>query len=280
MQSTTVTCKNCGNHFEGEYCNICGEKIYHEHDKRFAHFIEEAFHFTTHFDSKIFRSFWLIFSKPGFLAQEFALGRRKKYFSPVSLFMVGIVIYLLFPLLQGMNISFASHLSNNNHLHFYALEYWAQHKAHVENMSIEQLAEKFDHLSPKFSKVLLVIFIPVSALALSLLFGRRRHYYYFDHLMLAAEFNSFYLFTTFFLLPLLILLVSKLFSLGLDVGDTAFFLSFQGIIIFSFLTIAFKRFYKLNLPFALLNALLFLILYILCIAIYRLFLFSVVMLFI
>src|SRR6476469_3259094 len=88
MQSTTVTCKNCGNHFEGEYCNICGEKIYHEHDKRFAHFIEEAFHFTTHFDSKIFRSFWLIFSKPGFLAQEFALGRRKKYFSPVSLFMV------------------------------------------------------------------------------------------------------------------------------------------------------------------------------------------------
>ena len=126
MQLTTITCQNCGNRFQGSYCNICGEQVYHEHEKRFAHFVEEAFHFITHFDTKFFRSFWLIFSKPGVLAQEYAQGRRKKYFSPVSFFMIGVVIYLLFPLMQGMNISFASHLSNNSELHFYALQRWAQ----------------------------------------------------------------------------------------------------------------------------------------------------------
>ena len=280
MQLTTITCQNCGNRFQGSYCNICGEQVYHEHEKRFAHFVEEAFHFITHFDTKFFRSFWLIFSKPGVLAQEYAQGRRKKYFSPVSFFMIGVVIYLLFPLMQGMNISFASHLSNNSELHFYAPQRWAQHKALVEHVSLEHLAEKFDHTSPKISKVLLVILIPLSALVLSLLFNRGRHYYYFDHLMFAAEFNSFYLYATFFLLPLLVILISRVFGLGLDAGDNAFFLTFQGLIILLALTTALKRFYKLRLFIALLYALLFLVSYLITILIYRYILFAFVMLFI
>ncbi len=103
MQPTTLTCKNCGQQFQGNYCNYCGEKVYHAHDKKFSHFAEEIFHFITHFDNKFFRSFWLMFTNPGFLAREFSEGKRKYYFSPVSLFMIGVVIYLLFPLLQGMN---------------------------------------------------------------------------------------------------------------------------------------------------------------------------------
>jgi hypothetical protein len=280
MQPTTITCQNCGNRFQGPYCNICGEQVYHEHDKRFAHFIEEAFHFITHFDTKYFQSFWLIFSRPGFLAQQYSQGRRKKYFSPVSFFMIGVVIYLLFPLMQGMNISFASHLSNNNGLHFHALQRWAQHKALAEHVSLEQIAEKFDHISPKISKVLLVILIPMSALVLALLFNRGRHYYYFDHLMFAAEFNSFYLYSSFFLLPLLVILISRTFGLGLDAGDNAFFLTFQGLIILLALTTALKRFYQLRFFIALLYALLFLVLYLITILIYRYILFAFVMLFI
>src|SRR5437764_14672974 len=99
MQHTSVTCKNCGNQFQGNYCNLCGEKVYHDHEKTFSHFLEETFDFITHFDSKFFRSLWLIFSRPGFLAREYADGKRTTYFSPLSLFLIVIVIYLLFPLL-------------------------------------------------------------------------------------------------------------------------------------------------------------------------------------
>ena len=161
--------------------------------------------------------------------------------------MIGVVIYLLFPLMQGMNISFASHLSNNSELHFYALQRWAQHKALVEHVSLEHLAEKFDHTSPKISKVLLVILIPLSALVL---------------------------------LPLLVILISRVFGLGLDAGDNAFFLTFQGLIILLALTTALKRFYKLRLFIALLYALLFLVSYLITILIYRYILFAFVMLFI
>src|SRR4051812_26972789 len=101
MQPITVTCKNCGSTFAGNYCNECGEKVYDVHDKKISHFLEEALHFITHFDSKSFRSFWLIFAKPGFVSQQYSDGRRKRYFSPVSLFLVAVVLYLLFPLMQG-----------------------------------------------------------------------------------------------------------------------------------------------------------------------------------
>ena len=47
-------CKNCGNFFYGNYCNICGEKVYTEHDKSILHFFEDAVHFLTHFEGNFF----------------------------------------------------------------------------------------------------------------------------------------------------------------------------------------------------------------------------------
>ena len=279
MQPTPVTCKSCGTVFEGKYCSVCGEKVYEEHDKKISHFFEEAFHFITHFDNKIFRSFWLMLTKPGFVPKEYCEGKRKSYFSPISLFMVGVVIYLLFPLLQGMNISFANHLNNNNFLHFYALENWAVHKANAEHISLDALAEKFDHLSPKFSKVLLVVLIPLTALNLAILFRKKRKYY-FDHLIMAAEFNSFYLYFFFMILPLIVILLSKLPGINLDAGDSVFFFSLQGAITLLWIGAALRRFYQAKYITILWKGLLFVVMYLIMLSVYRLILFSAVMLFI
>jgi len=279
MQLAPVTCKNCGNRFQGKYCNDCGEKVYTEHDKKISHFFEESLHFITHFDNKFLLSFWLMFTKPGFVAKEFSEGKRKKYFSPVSMFLIGVVIYLLFPFLQGMNISFANHLNNNNYLHFYALENWAVYKATAQHISLDALAEKFDHLSPKFSKVLLLVLIPLTALNLAILFRRKRKYY-FDHLIIAAEFNSFYLYFSFMILPLIVTLFSKLPGINLDYGDSVLFLSLQGAITLLWIGTALRRFYQVKYITVIWKGLLFILMYLIMISIYRLILFSAVMLFI
>jgi hypothetical protein len=279
MQPTTVTCKSCGTLFRGKYCNNCGEKVYHAHDKKISHFIEEAFHFITHFDNKFFRSFWLMFARPGFVAAEYCEGRRKKYFSPVNMFLLGVVIYLLFPVLQGLNISFSNHIANNNSMHLYFVQTLAEHKAVARQISLEQLAEKFNNLSPKFSKVLLLVLIPLTGLVLALLF-RRKKKYFFDHLMLAAEINSIFLFLVYFILPVLFKGISSLFSLNFDYGDTVVFLSLHALLVILILVIAFRRFYQVKLLHALLKSILFIILYMLALHIYRLIVFSIVMLFI
>jgi hypothetical protein len=38
-----INCKNCGNSFAGKFCNNCGEKVYTDHDKSFAHILKRYF---------------------------------------------------------------------------------------------------------------------------------------------------------------------------------------------------------------------------------------------
>jgi hypothetical protein len=64
--------------------------------------------------------------------------------------MIGVILYLLFPILQGLNISFGSHLANNRMLHIGFVEKWAIKKAHNEGVSLEKIAIKFNNKSPGF----------------------------------------------------------------------------------------------------------------------------------
>src|SRR6478735_3471772 len=145
MQDTNIiNCKNCGNSFAGRFCNNCGEKVYTDHDKSIAHIFEEIFHFITHFDNKFFRTF--------------------------SVFMIGVILYLLFPILHGLNMPFKNHINNNRAFHIDFVEKWAVKKAHNQGVSLEEIAVKFDKKSPTISKLLLILIIPLTALALSAVF--------------------------------------------------------------------------------------------------------------
>src|SRR4029078_451394 len=104
MEQTAITCKNCGNHFNGNYCNNCGEKVYTEHDRTAFHFLEEGFHFLTHFEGTFFTTIKTIFAKPGQVSVDYANGIRKKYFKLLSLFLLLVVLYLLFPVFEGLNM--------------------------------------------------------------------------------------------------------------------------------------------------------------------------------
>jgi Protein of unknown function (DUF3667) len=279
-----ISCKNCGNSFAGKFCNNCGEKVYTDHDKSFAHIFEEIFHFITHFDNKFFRTLKLFFTRPGFVSTQFCNGVRNKYFRPFSVFMIGVILYLFFPILQGLNMSFGSHLVNNRAFHIGFVEKWAVKKAHNQGISLEELAVKFNKKSPGVSKLLLILIIPLTALALSAVFYKS-HKYYFDHFILAAEINSFYLFFVFLIVPIFFRLVDRVGNLihpGFDfelADPISLSLHFIALPIFCF--VAFKRFYQSKTFAAIGKTLLFLLLHSFIVMIlYRLILYSVVMLFI
>src|SRR5690349_21293596 len=109
MQDALIACKNCGNQFTGKFCNNCGEKVYTEHDKTFAHFIEESFHFITHIDSKFLRTWWLVMTRPAVVSTDISQGVRKRYYKPINLFLIGVVLYLLFPFFPGLNMPLRTH---------------------------------------------------------------------------------------------------------------------------------------------------------------------------
>src|SRR6187402_34629 len=98
------TCKNCNTTLKGTYCHNCGQKNYTEKDKNLKGIFEEVFHFMTHFEGTMLTTLKTLLGKPGKLSKDYCDGIRKKYYKPISFFLLLIVVYLVFPFFQGLNM--------------------------------------------------------------------------------------------------------------------------------------------------------------------------------
>lgn len=248
-----VTCKNCGNHFSGKFCNACGEKVYTEKDKKVLHLFEEGFHFITHFEGKFFTTLKAIFTSPGKLSSDYCDGLRKKYFKPLSFFLMLVILYLIFPVFQGLNMKLKYH-----EIHMLYGKYAAAKVAAVleqNKMTHEALEASFHRAGEKTSKFLLFTIIPFVALA-SWAMGYKKRKLYFDHFVFTIEMCSFFLLWGFLLLPLLMWLIG-LFATPADFiteGITSIII----ITVFMlYLIIAAGRFFHFSWWFRVIYALLF-----------------------
>ena len=89
-------CKNCGTKLKGMYCHRCGQyalDIYQPFWKYLRQYIENVYQF----DSKIWQTLWLMFTRPGFLTNEFNAGKINSYVHPFRLYMcISVVFFTLF----------------------------------------------------------------------------------------------------------------------------------------------------------------------------------------
>lgn len=86
-----MTCKNCGNEFEGKFCNQCGQKKI-EGRITFKEAIHNFFHAFTHVDSGIFYLIKELSYRPGFVVKEYLDGRRNKYYNPLQFLVITVAI--------------------------------------------------------------------------------------------------------------------------------------------------------------------------------------------
>jgi hypothetical protein len=237
-------CMNCGHNFAGKFCNACGEKVYHEHDKSLTHFFEEGLHFMTHFEGKFLTTLKTIISSPGKVSLDYCNGIRKKYFKPFSLFLLLVIIYLLFPLTQGLNMRAEYHKGNALYGNFAADKILQVQQA--TGLTGEAFEETFHYKGEKVSRILLIILIPLSALWFWLL-TYKKHPYYFDQLVFSSEVNSVFLFWGFILSQMLINTFRYLFSIHSSRNDeSAWVALFIYIPIVLFTMVASHRFYQFN----------------------------------
>lgn len=205
MQPSEKICKNCGAMITGNYCSNCGEKVYTDKDKNVFHLFEETFHFITHFEGKFFNTLKAVITQPGKLSMDYCNGVRKKYFKPISFFLLLVIIYLLFPVFEGLNQKLYYHTHNNLYGN-YALQKSLE-VMRAKHLSEQQMMEQFHQKGEKVSKFLLFIIIPVMAL-ISWLLGFKKRKLYFDHFIFCIEETSFFILWGFLLLPLLMLLLT------------------------------------------------------------------------
>lgn len=258
MLSTNQHCKACGNSFTGKYCNQCGEKVYTDHDKSVVHVADEVLHFVTHFEGTFLTTLKTIFGRPGKLALDYCNGIRKKYFKPISFFLLCIVLYLLFPKFDGLNMKFGSYISPQNNYTWLSVPV-AKRKMKSSSITYEQLSEKYSKQSAKVSKIFLLALIPLTALLLNILFYTKRRYY-FDHFIMATEFTTLMVIIVFLLLPLFIFLGTLVYAptaLYLTDGNMTAVVIVH-LILLLFLSRALKRFYQQSWWLTIIKSIIFL----------------------
>lgn len=106
-----IECKNCKNHFQGFYCNQCGQKVI---DNRITikHLFEIAFDsFNIH--KGLLFTIKLMFTNPGMLINDYLNGRTKDFYNPLKYLLLIASISALFML--WFNI-FDANVENTNEL--------------------------------------------------------------------------------------------------------------------------------------------------------------------
>lgn len=210
-------CRNCSAELHGKFCSHCGQKAYDAKDKSIRKLADEAFHFITHFDGKIWKTLRVIYFRPGQLSLDYSNGIRQRYYKPISLYIFIVILYLIFPLASGMNMEMRYYKTTP--LSGTWITRQIEEKISTANWEETQLEQAFHLKSKTTSKFLLLLLIPLSMPLIYLLYIRKKRYV-FDNVILLAEINIFYLLTLFILVPLLFLPFSYLF--GWSVNDNIF----------------------------------------------------------
>src|SRR5882724_846897 len=181
------TCPTCGATIAGKFCPVCGEKKFDRDHFSLKNFSHEALHELAHFDSKIFRTVRYLFTKPGFIAQEYLAGKRSRYVNPLRayLFCFALVLFLYSVYRPVFDVGEAAKVDKTGIVQKMLIK-----QAHKHNVPEERLVEHFNehwHFYMELARIL-DAFIVSGILAV---LYRRRKWYFAEHAVVALYFLSF-----------------------------------------------------------------------------------------
>ena len=91
-----MTCKNCGNSFEGKYCNVCGQKA-STHRYSWQAILHDLPHTIFHLHDGFLFTIKELVVRPGNMIREYLAGKRIRYSNPfLLLFTIGGVNSFLY----------------------------------------------------------------------------------------------------------------------------------------------------------------------------------------
>jgi hypothetical protein len=218
-----AACLNCGNARSGRYCSTCGQKAMPS-APTLGYFVREATHELTNVDGKIFRSWRLLLTRPGFLTLEIFAGKRASYVSPIRLYLLASVLAFGLRALLGAD-------------DYADFQYTAEPGEVTDPAMLERVAEAERTMNTAVAVWLpraMFVLVPLFA-ALVMLFRRHGGYTYPQHLYFALHLHAVWFFVN--AAEALFGLVTLPFvPVAANVGLTLYFLAYYFL--------AFRRVYE------------------------------------
>lgn len=180
-----VECKNCGNEFDGNYCNQCGQSAA-THRLNFKFLLHDIEHGLFHFDKGILHSIRQLCLRPGHTVNEYIAGKRVSHFKPLSMVVVLATVYGLLKHFFLHETGSGTHLIINDKT--------------INSATINSIFEWVNG----HGAIMALLIVPFYALA-SFLAYRKEKYNFTEHLVLNAYTSSLRLVVTIILFPLVVL---------------------------------------------------------------------------
>ena len=169
----------------GPYCSQCGEKRLTPKDYSLSHLAEETLGVFTHLDSKFFRTLKILVTKPGELSRAYFHGGRSRYTKPLTLFVIiNVVFFVAQPHTGLWRQKYETYMTERP----YAAAVDARLATTRE--PAQRYAARFDANLQNQKKSLLIISVPLLAVAMSLLLIGMRHTFA-EHLVFSVQVYAF-----------------------------------------------------------------------------------------
>ncbi|MGI8891575.1 MAG: DUF3667 domain-containing protein [Chthoniobacterales bacterium] len=87
-------CEDCGTKLHGGYCSHCGQ-VAVDYRRSFRHVIADVAESFLNWDSKFTKTLGLLMIRPGWLTNQFTVGRRTRYLHPLRVYLLVSVVFFL-----------------------------------------------------------------------------------------------------------------------------------------------------------------------------------------
>lgn len=184
------TCKNCGESSEGNYCSHCGQKMTEHTNRSVLTLLGDLINNMLLFDNRFWISLKYLIVHPGRMTTEYLSGKRRKFISPVSLYLLANLIYFFFTPLTDYSLPLHDQTQRQPYSG-YASELVDQ-KLESDGMSFTEYEVIYNERTIRISKTLMILNVPLIAFFVYVISFRKRSYYY-DSLIFSLHFFTAFL---------------------------------------------------------------------------------------
>jgi hypothetical protein len=204
--ATARRCLNCGAELTGRYCANCSQAA-DVHVPSTGELLHDALEGITHSDSRLWRTLYLLWFKPGKLTQEFIAGRRAAYLPPFRLYLVLSILFFLVASMSPTHVKFVRldtktaevvetqpDCAKVSATQFSARLFgrdWAPRIKHACNEIARDNGSNLLHVAVAAMPKAMFIFLPLVAFLHMLMYWRPR-YRYAEHLLFFLHVHAFF----------------------------------------------------------------------------------------
>ena len=208
----SAICTNCDSELKGPFCEQCGQPS-RSRRAPFWRMVAEASEDVITFDSKFYKSVFQLLIQPGQLSQQFISGKRVAILPPIRMYLViSLAFFLVFQIpspdvtnenvyIGDVLIGYDQPIEGQPTYRIFSFgkedkvfgdwfkKTFADKEEEIKSGNPQVVVDRiFNNLEDSIPKIL-IIFLPIFALVLKLLYLFKR-VLYFDHLIFSLHFQS------------------------------------------------------------------------------------------